>query len=101
MGLRFYAGVPILAPNGHSIGTFSVMDSEPGALSEEEKGRLQDLDAMASDALVRSLEGRGRLRSARLDLDCREPEENGPKEENEGPAKQRGGESQHGGGRRR
>lgn len=49
--MRFYAGAPLLTPGGHRIGALCVLDSKPRSLSEEGTARLQDLAAMAMDAL--------------------------------------------------
>jgi predicted PurR-regulated permease PerM/methylmalonyl-CoA mutase cobalamin-binding subunit len=40
-GIRFYAGVPLLAPNGQPIGSLCLMDMKPRQLSEREKRLLQ------------------------------------------------------------
>lgn len=39
-GIRFYAGVPLLAPNGQPIGSLCLMDMKPRQLSEREKRLL-------------------------------------------------------------
>jgi hypothetical protein len=39
-GIRFYAGVPLLAPNGQPIGSLCLMDLKPRQLSEREKRLL-------------------------------------------------------------
>jgi hypothetical protein len=36
-GIRFYAGVPLLAPNGQPIGSLCLMDLKPRQLTEREK----------------------------------------------------------------
>ncbi|MEA3208509.1 MAG: hypothetical protein QOE70_1566 [Chthoniobacter sp.] len=41
-GIRFYAGVPILAPNGQPIGSLCLMDMKPRQLTEREKRLLQE-----------------------------------------------------------
>lgn len=40
-GIRFYSGVPLLAPNGQPIGSLCLMDMKPRQLSEREKRLLQ------------------------------------------------------------
>ncbi|OAI56319.1 hypothetical protein AYO49_04515 [Verrucomicrobiaceae bacterium SCGC AG-212-N21] len=41
-GIRFYAGAPILAPNGMPIGSLCIMDMKPRQLSDREKRLLQE-----------------------------------------------------------
>lgn len=50
-GVRFYAGMPITTPDGHAIGTFSVMDRTPRSLTDEESRYLRMLAEMATDEL--------------------------------------------------
>lgn len=54
--VRFYAGMPLVAPGGEAIGTVCVIDSEPRVLSDEQRAALESL-ARLTMAL---LEGRGR-----------------------------------------
>lgn len=42
--IRFYAGAPILAPNGHATGTVCVIDHQPRELSEKQ---MRSLEALA------------------------------------------------------
>ncbi len=39
-GIRFYAGIPLKAYNGHNIGTVCVVDSKPKTLTEKQKEAL-------------------------------------------------------------
>ncbi len=41
-GIRFYAGVPLLAPNGQPIGSLCLLDMKPRQLAEREKRLLQE-----------------------------------------------------------
>lgn len=51
-GVRFYAGVPLLSPQGHAMGALCILDSKPHArFSDEDCERLAELARMASDRL--------------------------------------------------
>jgi GAF domain-containing protein len=47
-GIRFYAGVPLLAPNGQPIGSLCLMDVKPRQLTDREKRLLLEY---ASDVM--------------------------------------------------
>lgn len=49
--LRFYAGVPLLSPDGHALGALCVIDGRPRTFSEEDCQRLRELAKMAVDRL--------------------------------------------------
>jgi diguanylate cyclase (GGDEF)-like protein len=57
-GVRFYAGVPLLSPDGHAMGALCVLDSKPHTdFSKEDGERLTELARMAADRLeLRRLE---------------------------------------------
>ncbi|HTO88697.1 MAG TPA: EAL domain-containing protein [Thermoanaerobaculia bacterium] len=46
-GIRFYAGVPLITPDGYAIGTISVMDRSPRKL---DPGQLEAMRALARQA---------------------------------------------------
>ncbi len=50
-GLRFYAGVPLRTPDGHSLGTLCILDRAPRSFSAEESGMLTDLAAIVMNDL--------------------------------------------------
>lgn len=50
--VRFYAGVPLLSPEGHAMGALCVLDDRPhDDFSTEDQERLRELARMASDRL--------------------------------------------------
>lgn len=49
--LRFYAGAPLITPDGHKLGTFCVLDQRPREFSPEQAASLESFAAMAMDEL--------------------------------------------------
>lgn len=49
--LRFYAGAPLITPDGHRLGALSVFDTQPRRLPGEDRRLLADLAATVVDAL--------------------------------------------------
>lgn len=47
--LRFYAGAPIITPDGHIIGTMCLVDKQPRTLTEHEVGILAELAKVAME----------------------------------------------------
>lgn len=41
--MRFYAGIPIIAPSGHAIGALCIIDFKPRRLTHLERERLSDM----------------------------------------------------------
>ncbi len=49
--IRFYAGRPIKAPNGHNLGTLCIIDSKPKKLSQKDFTVLDDLAKTVEEEL--------------------------------------------------
>jgi PAS domain S-box-containing protein len=49
--IRFYAGAPLITPDGFRIGTLCVMDTEPRRFSDATYAQLDDLASMVMDEL--------------------------------------------------
>ncbi len=64
--IRFYAGAPLVTPDGLPLGTVCVLspESRPGGLSFDERRRLQQLASMAMAALELRLKARQAAQSA-------------------------------------
>jgi GAF domain-containing protein len=45
-GLRFYAGVPLITPDGHNLGSFAIIDWKPRTFTAAEVASLEDLAAI-------------------------------------------------------
>ena len=50
--IRFYAGCPLKAENGHKLGTLCIIDRQPRDFSSEDMEALKDLAAMAGRELA-------------------------------------------------
>jgi GAF domain-containing protein len=50
-GVRFYAGFPVVTPDGDTMGTLCVMDREPGALTPSQLAAMESLSRVAAREL--------------------------------------------------
>lgn len=50
--IRFYAGCPLSAPNGHKLGTLCIIDRQPRNFGKEDLEALQDLASMVEREIV-------------------------------------------------
>jgi GAF domain-containing protein len=44
--IRFYAGCPVHTPDGHTIGTFCIIDDKPRTFDAEDRAMLRDLASL-------------------------------------------------------
>ncbi|SAK69709.1 diguanylate cyclase [Caballeronia glebae] len=51
-GIRFYAGQPLMVPNGSKLGTLCLIDTRPRELDGEERGLLRDLAHIAEKEIA-------------------------------------------------
>lgn len=51
-GIRFYAGCPLVVPDGVKLGTLCLLDTVPHRLNEEDRMLLRDLAAMAEQEIT-------------------------------------------------
>jgi GAF domain-containing protein len=57
--IRFYAGAPLITPDGYAIGALCLMDRKPRRLDAAQRARLQELAAFVmSHILLRRTVGR-------------------------------------------
>jgi GAF domain-containing protein len=71
-GLRFYAAVPLVTSDGHSLGTLCVIDKEPRTIDSEQVDDLKDLASVVMDQLelrlsARTAVGRANLMAKEID----------------------------------
>jgi signal transduction histidine kinase len=50
-GLKFYAGAPIVTPDGYNIGTVCIVDKKPRAFTEEQREILKELSGIIMDEI--------------------------------------------------
>ncbi|MBK1656676.1 GAF domain-containing protein [Paracraurococcus ruber] len=64
-GIRFYAGMPVVSPEGRALGTLCVIDRKPRGLDDRQRESLVNLALLAGTLLdLRRTARRGRVRVA-------------------------------------
>lgn len=69
LGIRFYAGAPIVTSDGHRIGAVNVLDTRPRRCTEADLATLTDLAALAMDHLDLRLSALATVRPDRAPRD--------------------------------
>ncbi|AKK27345.1 PP2C family protein-serine/threonine phosphatase [Mycobacterium sp. EPa45] len=64
-GIRFYAAAPITTADGYQLGTVSVLDTEPGDVTDDQLATLEDLAAIVMNALELRLSALTTVRTER------------------------------------
>jgi len=62
-GIRFYAGCPVAAPDGHRVGTLCILDQRPHRLTDKERWALKDLAVLVENEISATTLGRALARS--------------------------------------
>ncbi len=65
LGIRFYAGAPILTGDGYRLGTVNVLDTQPRSTTPDDLSMLRDLAAVVMDQLELRLSALQTLRGER------------------------------------
>ncbi|BBY16022.1 hypothetical protein MLIT_16140 [Mycolicibacterium litorale] len=66
LGVRFYAGAPIVTSDGHRIGAVNVLDTRPRRCDEHDLATLTDLAALVMDQLDLRLATLSAVRTGRV-----------------------------------
>lgn len=75
LGAIAYAGIPLVTPDGHALGSFCVIDSEPRSWSEGEIQALKDLAASVTTEIeLRDQAGRARRQAEHAAAERRQKE---------------------------
>lgn len=60
LGMRFYAGAPLMTPGGYALGALCVLGTEPRAATDRERSALSDLAGMVM-SLIEMQQSFGRV----------------------------------------